>query len=316
MTADGITDADALLSAHRSALLADGATIALEVTRTEADGNVSQRSTQTVRLGPGGSPVAVNGSGLGPDGPIRVDAWLTNDSSLYRFRNASSTDYQVLGPIPNTARLVWAGNIDTYVRTTAGNFTVASTGTDGGTRVTTLTATLDIVNGSAAPDTEMEMTVTGEGVIRSFDLTQTQPDGDEYGIDYRVQEVGVAPTEPAWVASVPEGVFLDADLGVEVTDDALVNLTNDGPDAVPANATVSVAAGGTTYDATLSAPLAPGETRWLWVDDATGTLAVADERPASPSARALGGRATVVVETADGSRLLTADLAWRTSDGS
>lgn len=313
VTADGIADVAALLSAHESTLLADGATLALAVTRTEPGGTVSQRSNQTLSLGPGARPVTVNGTGLGPDGPLRVDAWLTDDSSLYRFRDGNSTDYRVLDPLSDTTRLVWAGNVDTYLRAAAGNFTMASTGIEDGTRVTTLRAGLALVNGSADPDTEMTMTVTGDGVIRSFDLTQTQPDGDEYGIRYRVLEVGVTPAEPAWVASVPAGAFLDVDLDVAVTDDALVTVTNDGPDAVPANATVTVAAGGTSYDATLTDPLEPGETRWLWVDDGTGTLTVADDRPASPSARALGGQATVVVRTADGTTLVTADLAWRTN---
>jgi hypothetical protein len=311
VTDAGVTDVEALLAAHRSTLLSDGAVLSLDVTRTEPGGTVSQRSNQTVALGPDAATVALNGSGLGPDGPLRVDAWLTDDRSLYRFTDDAGQTYRVTDPLTGRDALVGAGNIELYIRAAPAAFTVDSTGMDDGTRVTTLTATADLVNDSGGDDTEMTMAVTERGVIRSFDLRQTQPDGDTYRIAYRVERVGASPAEPAWVASVPDGAFLDTDLAVAVTNDTLVNVSNAGPDAVPANATVTVASGGTVYDATLVAPIEPGETRWLWVDNGSGTLTVATERPASPSARALGGQATVVVRTADGTTLVTADLAWR-----
>ena len=300
----GVTDVDALLDAHRTALLADGAVVTLNVSA----GGDSQ-SDQRLTLGPDARDVVVTGSGVGVDGPVSVDTWLNDSVSLFRFAGNGSTDYRVLDPLPERARLLWAGNVDAYLRATAPDLRVTGTETRDGTRYTSLAAESDLVNDSGGADTTVALTVSESGVLRAFDLVQDRPDGGTYRVTYRVVELGAAPAPPAWVEDVPAGSYLDVSLDAEVQNGSTVVVSNDGPDAVPDGSTVRVVAGGVTYDVTLDDGLAPGETRYLWVDGG-GTIAVGDTPPTDGAVQ-LGGRAVVTVETPDGVRLLAADLAWR-----
>lgn len=312
VTNAGLVDADALLSAHRETLLADGAAIRLEVTVAGGNGTVTQRTSQTAEIGSNGFPVATNGSGTVPDGDQQVDAWLNETTSLFRFRAGGETTYRALDqPAGGTAELVFAGNVHLYVRAAADAFAVRNVETRDDRRLVTLAAEADLVNGSAGVDTEITMVVDDRGVIRSFDLEQRQAEGERYRVDFALERLGVSPTRPDWVDSIPPGVFLETDLNVEVLDGRTIQLTNAGPDAVPAGATVTVVAGGATYDVTLGDPLGPGGERWLWVDADTGALTVGSDRPGADAARSLGTRATIVVRTQDGVTLVTADLAWR-----
>lgn len=306
----GVTDVDALLAAHRSALLADGAVLTLNVS-TGDGGPGAQRADQRAVLGPNATTVVTSGSGVGPDGGVQhVDAWLNETASLFRFESAGETNYRALDASPGRQGLVWAGNVDRYLRATAPDLTVTGVETRDGARYVTLAGESDLINDSSGVDTTVTVTVDETGVVRSFDLEQTQPDGERYRVRYRVDRLGAAPERPAWVDAVPQGVFLDVSLEFEVLNGSVVALSNGGPDAVPAGSTVRLVAGGVTYDAALADGVPAGETRYVWVDE-TGTLAAGPTAPGS-DAQSLGGRAVIVVESPDGVTLGSADLAWRT----
>lgn len=311
MTAAGIDDVDALLSAHRETLLAEGATIRLVVSTSAPDGSVSQRSTQAVELAPNATTVLSNGSGLGPDGPQQVDAWLNETTSLFRFRGNGSTEYRILPASPGRPDLALAGNVGRYLRAAPDAFSVVTVA-DG---LATLRAETNLSAGVPGPETTMRLRVDSRGVVRSFALNQTQSQGERYHVDFAVESTGVTPTRPAWVDAIPSGAFLETNLDIEVENGTAVSITNEGPDAVPAGSTVTLVADGVTYDATLETPVDAGDRRWLWVASDTETLTVGTETPTPDSARSLGGRATVVVRTDDGIRLASADLAWRTDRG-
>jgi hypothetical protein len=311
VTTAGIVDVDALLTAHSETLLADGARIRLAVRTESVDGTVTQASTQTVAIGPAAAAVRSTGTSMGPDGEVSVDTWLNDSLSVFRFRGADETTYEVLDPLPGRTELVLAGNIGTYLRADPGAFEVDSTAVTAGRQVTTLQAAADLVNGTKGDETEMRVAVDDRGAISRFELDQRLPEGDHYRIEYELEATGVTPDRPAWVEAIPAGVFLEADLAIEVDDGRLVVVSNAGPDAVPADSTVTVVAAGSTYDATLDTPLGPGETRWLWVDEASGTLRVATVAPEDVAAVPLGGQATVVVRSPDGVAITTAELAWR-----
>jgi hypothetical protein len=311
VTTDGLVDAQALQSAHRETVLADGAEIYLAVWVTSADGTVAEHSSQTIELGPNAMPVATNGSGTGLEGEVQVNAWFNETASLFRIRGGGETTYRVLPRSASAADLVWAGNVDRYVRSAADAFAVTNVTTRDDRRIVTLEASADLVNGSNGADTEITMAVDDRGVVRSFDLEQRQSEGERYRVEYVVERLGVTPTRPAWVDSIPAGAFLEVELNVEVMDGRIVHLSNAGPDAVPAGSSVTVVAEGVTHDVQLSDPLAAGEERWVWVDAETGESTIGAERPAEDAARSLGGRAIVTVQTPDGVTLLTADLAWR-----
>lgn len=311
VTTAGIEDVDALLAAHTETLLADGARIRLAVWTESRDGTVTQRSTQTLRLGPGASVATTSGSGMGPDGELTADTWLNDSISVFRFRNANETTYRVIDPLAERGNLVFAGNIDRYLEADPQAFTVESVSAEDGRQTATLTASVDLVNGTDGRETDMRLDLDERGAILRFDLEQRRPDGERYLIDYDLEATGVTPDRPSWVEDIPAGVFLEADLAIDVHEGSFVVIANAGPDAVPAGATVTVIASGSTYERTLDRPLGVDEERWLWIDEETRTLSVADGAPSGVDARSLDGQATVVVRTPDGTAIRTAELAWR-----
>jgi hypothetical protein len=313
ITGEGIVDRSALFDAHRTALLADGAVIVLNVSTTGGDGP-ELRTDSRVSLAPGGESAAVHGTGLDAEGQVQsVDAWLNRTLTVFRFGADGDTEYRVLERAAAPDELVWAGDLRAYVDPVAAAFAVTGVETRDGTRFATLAAEVDLVENASGVDTAVELVVDERGVVRSATVDQRQPDGQRHLLSYRVARLGTTGDRPPWVDRVPAGAFLDADLDAEVLDGTVLRLHNGGPDAVPAGTTVTVIAGGVAYDATLGA-VAAGETRYLWVDDG-GTLTASDDRPAAGSGRQLGGRAVVTVETADGVTLLTADLVWRDRGG-
>lgn len=307
---EGITNVNELLGAHQEGLLADGTSITLNASLVSANGTTDQRTTQRLRIGPNASSVSASGTGVGiAGGQEEARVWLNESISIYRLTSNGSTDYRVLEPAQTRRDMIWAGNIRSYIASAPDNFSVTGTQSLNGVDVTVLEGSADLINDSGGSETEMEIMVGADGVIWRASVSQSLPEGQVYEVSYSVTELGVDPVVPEWVDSVPESAYLDVNIDAEILNGSVIRMTNTGSDAVPRNSTIQLATiNRTGLTANTSMAIGVNESRYVYVDGA-GELVVTDTEPSAGEAESLGTRVAFAVDTMDGVRLTTGELA-------
>lgn len=202
----------------------------------------------------------------------------------------------------------------------AGTFTVANETTEEG--YTVLTA--DDVGPPAADDGRFRdaesfsgrAVVDETGRVHELAVTVERPRGEET-YTFVLQRTGVASVErPAWVDDVPAGVFLAPQLTIDVRDGTVLAVQNEGDDAVPTNATLTLTTDNTTYRATFDAPLEPGEVQYAAITTDDDTLRLTSDRPASSDVTTLTSPVSVTIETASGVTLHSGGMGWDSASGS
>lgn len=313
VTSEGIQDTQQLFNAHRNIVLDRGAVIQIDRVVRNQSGEIDQNTTQRLEVGPNATRVSASGSGEGlTNEQQNVLVWLNDTASIYQSSTNNSTTYQVLEPAQTRENLIWGGNIRSYLNVAQNNFSVTNRQTSGDNRTITLQANVDLLNNTAGEETSMELIVEGSGLIRSFRVNQTFPEGQTFILEYSVNELGIDPATPDWVAGVPQSAFLDINIQTELRNESIIVLNNTGSDAVPTNSTVTVTTQNASLETQTPSPIEPGGLRYAYINQ-EGELVITETEPMENETSGLGTRVLITVDTEDGVRLATSELAVRRS---
>lgn len=323
---EGVTNESALVDGHRTAVNETGATLALE---SEYGVNDSYGSTQstTSTFGAGVTPFRLRTTGTYADGNETVryvsDQWANETVLLSKVGYANRTEYtkQYLNNTAGPADPFSEGLPRRYVEEQAtgealvegtlslGNFTVESTERVGDETLTTLTATgvdESEVNGSIAVERfDATLVVNEDGRVRTLNTSVSyEQNGTTYAYSYDLELLATGdaePLEPLWsdraVAQPAVSVEMNAT-------DSYFALTNDGPDALPANSSIEATHDGQTVNLTLSEGLGVGETMYIYYPGDDGPARLAATPPSPENATALAGEYDFEIRTPDGTTIV------------
>lgn len=327
----GVTNATALVDGHREAVNDTGATL---VVGSEYALNDSLRYSEstTSTFGEGVSPFRMHTVGTYSDENETVqyvgDQWANETVLLTKVASGNQTEYykqyldSTAGPdgpftdeFPRRYVEEQATGV-TLIETTLalGNFTVASTERVGGENLTTLRASEaneTEFNGTASI-TEFDATivVNEDGRVRSLNTTLSYGTDDfdlTYGYDLELIATGdTDPLVPLW--SDEAVTQIGASLDMNSTDDYF-ELTNYGPDDLPANSTVEATHDNATTNLTLTDGLAENESVYIYYPG-EGEPPALSATPPAPENTTLAGEYEFVVRTAEGQELLAAGFGF------
>jgi len=311
VTAEGIVNPVALLSAHQGTLLADGFVVNVTYENVAND-TVQWRTTQHTVAGPGGERARQRSTAGEPGVPVTAqEIWHNTTHTTVRTTNDNTSDYTVRDRLTPPESLVWPGPVLRLVQDDADAFEVTAVEQRDGTRFVTLSATVDRVGGDGTADTTATLVVDERGTVHSLEATTNYGGGDDWRVTYTVEQVGgVAPEPPAWLADVPSSASLVVHLFTDMGPEGVVQLDHTGGDAVPADTFVTVLGNGTLYEAQLDEPLQPGETLYVYVAPDTGELRLTTTEPAAGEYDPVPAEFTVRVVTPDGVVLHEESLGW------
>lgn len=301
-----LANASALLEAHESALAETG--FAATVTRSV---NGSRASRYRVVAAADLATYRLSGSNARPDGSsVETRLWANETTRFVRYESGGETRYRTATRQDDSVNLLYS--VGEYLR--AGNFTVANgTATDGRT-VLVADGYEPLVEGRGPFDGvesfAARAVVDADGRIHALNASVERAAGSET-YNFTLDRTGVASVDrPDWVSGIPESATLSPKLSVDVRESRVLAVRNEGGDAVPAGATLSLTTDGTTYAATLDEPLEPGEVRYAAISADDGSFGLTAERPAATDVVELSSPVEVRIETADGVSLYSAGMAW------
>ncbi len=262
-----LTNASALIDAHVEALAGSGYAYAATVESRPTEGNATHSNTVRweVRVGADGSAYELYDRSGGLSRDQYTETWRNdtvsveysvrstpfgNDTGIYRASEPSGAlgaNYSAnLAPT-----FLRAGEYVVAGRHGNGSLTLAANGTRDGT-----------VDGHAVSSFDGRALVDAEGRVRSLSVTLSVADPEitqEYR--YRLTDVGdVSVSRPDWFDTALErAVIVEA-----IMRDDYVAVTNTGRSTVDAGTRVFLWEGASGADARLDAPIAPGETVYLY----------------------------------------------------
>lgn len=313
----GVTDgrlanASALVQAHETALADEG--FAATVTRS-VDGNETGR--YDVLAAAGLTTYVLSGTrSAGSDGSVAVRLWANESRRIVRYRAGNETRYNAARR--ETASLGLLESVGGFLR--AGAFTVANeTAAENRTVLTADDFSPSATDNGRFGDAE---SFSGRAVVDETGLVHelTATVGGETGTEtytFDLRRTGVSSVDrPAWLSEIPAGATIVPDLSVSVREETILVVRNEVGDAVPANATISLTTNGTTYHATFTAPIEPGEVRYATIAPGGGSLRLTAQQPTAGDTVALRSPVSVTIETAGGVTLHSVSMGWGSESAS
>lgn len=309
-----LTNVSKLSTAHSAALAETGYALSFnyEVAPLSDDhahlysfGNMTLRETAD---GTFSSRSVTNSSGFGNK---TIESWGNQSVAVRKrvsetFGDGYETAYEH-ATRPSTQSVAHLGSY-TYLMLQIGSWTVESSAEVDGTSRYTLA--LDGVNQSYVESNniswnistiEGSLVVDEQGRIHSLQSAMIFTEDDSEGamavslqVSYSLDAVGdVTVSKPPWVSEAVESMtFFDAT--VTAVDGTFVKLTNDGPDAIPAGATVTLWQDDSGSGPTIQDAVEPGETIWIYKPVEGYQWKIAREQPAD--GQSLSGNFRVVVK--------------------
>ncbi|WP_246989427.1 hypothetical protein [Halorientalis marina] len=299
-----LTNATALARANEASLTETGG--AVRIRRQSS----AEQSTFDLVVGAGLTTYQLTGSRSASDDAVDFDLWSNDTTRVIRTRADGEYNYRTNDRRDD--RLSVLSGVEEYLA--AGNFTVANESTGNGTVVLTADTFVTPAD-SYGPLTDVgsldgRLVVSESGLIRSFTVAAaTERETGSYS--YTLLRTGVDRVDkPDWFDDVPAGATLQMQLDVNVENSSYLVVRNGGGDHVPSNTTISVTSNNTTTTATLDTSLMAGDTRYAYIDAATGTLQVTADRPTAGTVDSVTSPISVSLTTEDGASLYSAGMAW------
>ncbi|WP_423745974.1 hypothetical protein V5735_08510 (plasmid) [Haladaptatus sp. SPP-AMP-3] len=256
VTTDGISDVDALVSAHESALRETGFRFEARQT-SRADG----KTTVAVQHGRATAGLSTVFARLNVTGNFhyRSAVWKNDSTVISRGTSEEGTRYRIR---PREERGVAKSNTIRSILH-SGEFAIDHVArADAGTRIT-LHADRFSGNGGFENVTDYDATlvVDSAGRVHRFHRF-IETDGRTRSIDFELLAArSDAIDRPEWTDEAGRAVH--ADLRT-TTDSGRLEIEHRGGDALPAGSTIELGHDGTTYAATFEHALEPGETAYFY----------------------------------------------------
>lgn len=314
VTEDGVSNASALLEAHREALAETS--YVFESRSNYSMGDVAGTGEQSGTVAKGFFPHVSHATATIQRGnrtvEYDVDQWANESVTLVRYRTENRTQYRKLfhgddeqrspgpgfgGPFLNRSdvesSISGTALIESVLATS--NFTVESVETVDGHTLTTLRA--ETVNESGGFGTanvteyDARFVVDERGLVREVKFTMAFEDelGDETLLDYRFEVVRTGPvvvSRPAW--SDAALATTSAQVSIDAAETYFV-VANRGGDRLPAGTEIRVAHDGTNVTLALERPLRPGEQAYVYFPTDGGDPVLTRERPAEGDSEQVQG---------------------------
>lgn len=345
---EGVTNASALVEAHRQALARSGYSFVLRTNLSSAfAGGVDQWVVLNGTVAPGLSPFrlrSVSRVSLGnrttgqADQPASTsDAWGNESAVVVRSSRDNLTQVQRVdrsatggfGPGPDgpagpggatDARgfdglLTQASVVETVLG--SATFEVTDVSQVDNLTMVTLNAT-EFDEGSLGPDRNVStfrasLVVDEDGRVHSLDYLVSFEDAEGPAVRYRYRLTDVGDAEvrqPSWVDRAFEPVRTN--VSMETVGDGAIRLANDGDGTLPAGSTVRLRHDGETMTFQLDRALRPGEAVFLSVD-AAGEMRLTTDGPPE-DASPLSGDYRVVVRSPGGQVVFQGQLSIQASE--
>lgn len=309
-----VTDFGALVDAHSQALAESGyATSTRIVTRNREREGARQTLQYAATVESGGAPylIEVNTS-IGGE-PRRNQTIWGNDSVRYqRLEEYNASGENPVGYDRQSRGVPRADpGIQAFQQVLiAGDFRVTDVSGSGADRRITLVADApreDALAGTGTnvSDYQGELVVDGEGRIRqaTIEMRYTDARGNKlvseiaYEID---REGGVSVSTPAWIQEAAAAT-VDVTLEASDVDGEYIAVTNTGSQSIPADHRLAIASESGATVLELDAPVAPGETVYVYQSTDDG-LTLSREEP-SGDVDPLSGAFRLVVVSEDGDQI-------------
>ncbi|WP_135805732.1 hypothetical protein [Halorussus marinus] len=325
---DGVSNASALVAAHRAALAETGYTYRVR-TAGSADGSFDQQGTARAAVGTNHAPIRLRSvtDVQSDDGTrrIRSDIWANESVALYEYRTRNRTVYDksnaslspdgepVVGStaFDVTEQASLARLVETALR--AGEFEVADVGSTDGSTLTTLRATAPNRSSTAFGNVSTyDATVVADerGRIHRLDVT-VETDRTGFRYEFTLETLGGVVVEyPAWADRALATVA--ADIDVDSADDHFV-VSNEGGETLAPESTVRVRRGARNVTLELNRSLAPGEAAYVYFPADGADPVIGDEPPAEGEADRLDGEYRFVVAGPTGTPLVNASFGFETA---
>ena len=303
-----LTDAAALADANGATLAETGGRVGV----TQTGSGIDTDSVLTVGSG-GAFELSTTASGdTAQSGSID---YYANDTATYiRMESDGETRYRVVEEAVKPLDR-FNSTLETYLA--AGTFTV--------TNETSTTAVLTATEFGAVDDGGFlgeasslrgHLVLSQSGQVQNLTITGEQ-DGDSVRFVYDLRQPLIErATAPGWVSDVPESAALQPELSVDVENNSYLTIDHTGGDAVPANATLSLSANGTSGTVAFDTALESGQTRYAYFTASDGSLVISAEQPSSEATASLDSPASVSIVTDDNVTLHSGSMAWSSSSAS
>ena len=309
--ADGtLTNATALAGANEARLTETGGAVQI---RRGSSG--SQASIDLV-VGAGLTTYQLTGLRSGGEGSVDADIW--SNETMRVIRTSYGGEYNYRTTDRRDDRLNILANVEEYLA--AGNFTVTNESTGNGTVVFTADSFATLAD-SHSPLTNVSsldgrLIVSESGLIQTLTVSATT-DQEAGSYSYELRRTGIdRVTKPDWFDDMPAGATLQTQINVDVEDSSYLVVRNEGGDHVPSNTTISVTSNNTTTTATFDTSLMAGNTRYAYLDAATGALQLTTDRPTAETVEPVTSPISVSITTDDGASLYSAGMAWGSESAS
>ncbi len=303
-----LSNASALVETNRNAVTADGAIV--QINQSSAQMTVDARLVTGANL----STYTISSTGSGSDGQSRtVDQWSNETTQFVRTSSDEKTNYRVLDGPDDRLTILYS----TYEFLSAGNFEVTNETAGGGNVV----LTADSVSVASASTVEAEsfdgrLVLNESGQIQNLSVTATL-NGETVTYSYELRQAGVdSVPKPDWVANVPPGATVQAQLSIDVEDDSYLALEHAGGDVVPSATAVRVESNGTTGTVSLDSPLSAGDTRYVYFDASSQELRATADRPEQSTVSPVTSPTSVRITTEGGAVLHSSSMGWGSESAS
>ncbi|EFW91917.1 hypothetical protein ZOD2009_10580 [Haladaptatus paucihalophilus DX253] len=290
VTTDGISDVDALVSAHESALRETGFQFEARQT-SRADGN----TTVAVQHGRATAGLSTVFTRLNMTGNFhyRSTVWKNDSTVISRGTSEEGTRYRIR---PREERGVAKSNTIRSILHT-GEFAIDHVASvDDGTRIT-LHADRFSGNGGFENVTDYDATlvVDSAGRVHRFHRF-IETDGRTRSIDFEFLAArSDAIDRPEWTDEAGRAVH--ADLRT-TTDSGRLEIEHRGGDALPAGSSIELGHNGTTYAATFEHALEPGETAYFYFPSDGGDPMLTRTDPGRDAGTRFEGSYSLTIVTA------------------
>lgn len=303
-----LTNASALVGLTERTATYMGAVI--RYNRSGARESVEQRLVFT----PGGTPVGLSGTRRLGDRSRAIDLWSNSSVTAVRFETANGTVYRTQARGYRVKRIF--RELGQYLR--AGTYSVANESVAGDG---TVLVADEYVPDGGGPFEGVEsfrgrVELDDGGVIRSLSVSAETASGSRT-VSFELVRLGTERVHrPDWLADVPETAWLHPELSVDVRESRYLTVENRGEDRLPRNSTVLVTTNGTTYRAQLAGALAPGQTRFVFLDAGGESLSVAEAAPTAAETAPLSSPVEIRVLAPDGRPVHSGGIGWESATAS
>ena len=297
-----LSNASALLDANRNTMRTDGAIVRVTHASGEMDIDAS------LAIGANFSTYALSGSGrVSENQSTSTDIWANETTLFVRTAGGDETNYRVLDRQDDGLSIL--ATVGEFL--SAGSFEVAEVDAGDGVIVLTADSASPTATSRADPDRfDGRLVVSEAGQIRNLSVSLTRA-GERVSYSYELHQAGVETVpKPDWIADVPPGATVQAQLAVDVENDSYLTLKHSGGDVVPSATTVSVESNGTTNTVRLAESLSAGDTRYLYFDATSRALRVSTDKPGRRAVSPVTSPVSVRIVTDGGAVLHTGGLGW------